>query len=58
MLAEDAVVAMVTVPLTRALVPEAVLVKLNVADPAPPATASSSASVNSIMISIEVLVVC
>jgi hypothetical protein len=54
-LAEDAVVAMVNVPLTKGLVPDAVFEKLKVADPAPPATASSSASVSWIIISIEVL---
>jgi hypothetical protein len=51
-LAEDAVVARVNVPLTDALVPDAVSVKLKLADPEPPATASSSEPVSSIMISI------
>jgi len=51
-LAEEAVVRMVRVPATVAVVPDAVFVKLKLADPAPPATASSSVSVNSIMISI------
>ena len=51
-LADEAVVAIVRVPLTAALVPDAEPVKLKDADPEPPATASSSASVSSIMISI------
>jgi hypothetical protein len=50
-LADEAVVAIVTVPATVAVVPDAVSVRLRVADPAPPETASSSASVSSIMIS-------
>jgi hypothetical protein len=39
------------VPATVAVVPDAVLVKVKVADPAPPATRSSSSWVSSIMIS-------
>ena len=50
-LAEDAVVCMVNVPLTAAVVPDAVTVPLKEAVPEPPATASSSASVSSRMIS-------
>ena len=49
--AEEAVVAMVKVPLTAAVVPDAVFEKVKVADPAPPATRPSSASVSSIKIS-------
>jgi hypothetical protein len=51
-LADEAVVAILRVPLTAALVPDDEPVKLKDADPEPPATASSSASVSSIMISI------
>jgi hypothetical protein len=47
-LAEVAVVAMVNVPLTDALVPDAVSVKLKDAVPDPPEISSSSASVSSI----------
>jgi hypothetical protein len=54
-LADEAVVAILRVPLTAALVPDAEPVKLKDADPEPPATASSSASVSSIMISIILL---
>jgi len=51
-LAEEAVVAMVKVPLTAAVVPDALLLKLKDAGPPlPPATASISASVSSMMIS-------
>jgi hypothetical protein len=51
-LADEAVVAIAKVPLTDAVVPDAVFVKEKEAVPEPPATASSSASVSSIMISI------
>jgi hypothetical protein len=51
-LAVEAVVAIFKVPLTSASVPDAEPVKLKDADPEPPATALSSASVSSIMISI------
>ena len=51
-LAEEAVVLIVRVPLVAAVVPDAVFVKLKVTDPEPPTTASSSASLSSIMISI------
>jgi hypothetical protein len=51
-LADEAVVWIVTVPLVVAVVPDAVSVKEKVTDPEPPATASSSASVSSIKISI------
>jgi hypothetical protein len=54
MLAVDAVVFMVKVPVTVAFVPDAVLVNIKVADPAPPATASSSDSFNSIKVSMVV----
>jgi hypothetical protein len=47
-LADEAVVAIVRVPLTAALIPCAEPVRLKDADPEPPATASSSASVSSI----------
>jgi hypothetical protein len=50
--AEEAVLAIVRVPLTAAVVPDAEFVKLNEADPEPPATSLSSASVSSIRISI------
>ena len=50
-LADDAVVLIFTVPDVVAVVPDAVSVKLKVTDPVPPATASSSASFSSIMIS-------
>jgi hypothetical protein len=56
-LADEAVVAIVRVPLTAAVVPDDVFVKLKDAVPTPPATASSSASVSSIMISIILLLV-
>jgi hypothetical protein len=49
--AELAVVLWVTVPLIVAVVPDAELLKLKLADPAPPATASSSVSLSSIRIS-------
>jgi hypothetical protein len=52
-LAEDAVVICVSVPVTVAVVPDAEFVKLKEADPAPPATASSSASVSSMVISMS-----
>jgi hypothetical protein len=48
-------VAIVKVPLTVAVVPDAVFEKLKVADPAPPLIWSSSFSVSSIMISIGIL---
>jgi len=48
-------VAIVKVPLTVALVPDAVFEKLKVADPVPPLIWSSSFSVSSIMISIGIL---
>jgi hypothetical protein len=51
-LADEAVVAIFKVPLTVALVPDALPVKVKDADPEPPATSLSSASVSSIMISI------
>jgi hypothetical protein len=51
-LADVAVVAILRVPLTTAVVPNAVSVTLKDAVPEPPATASSSASVSSITISI------
>jgi hypothetical protein len=54
-LAEEAVVAIVKVPLTVAVVPDAEFEKLKVADPAPPLIWSSSVSVSSIMISICIL---
>jgi hypothetical protein len=54
-LAEDAVVLWLKVPLTLAFVPEAELLKEKEADPAPPLTASISAWVSSIMISITSL---
>jgi len=54
-LAEEAVVLWVRVPITLAVVPEAVLVKEKEADPAPPLTASISAWVSSIMMSIASL---
>jgi hypothetical protein len=53
--ADEAVVAVVTAPLTVAVVPDAVAEPLKDADPAPPEIASSSASVSSIMISISYL---
>jgi hypothetical protein len=49
--ADEAVVAIVRVPLTAVTVPDAVSVKLKDAVPEPPATSLSSASVSSIMIS-------
>jgi hypothetical protein len=49
--AEEAVVRIVKVPVTAAVVPDAVSVTPNVADPTPPATSLSSASVSSIKIS-------
>ena len=49
---DDAVVAIFPVPLVVALVPDAVAERLRLADPAPPATASSSSSVSSMKISI------
>ena len=54
-LAEDAVVIWVRLPLTVAVVPEAELLKEKEADPAPPLTASISAWLSSIMISITSL---
>jgi hypothetical protein len=56
-LADEAVVAIDRVPLTAAVVPDAEAVMLKDALPEPPATASSSASVSSIMISIIPLLV-
>jgi hypothetical protein len=50
--AELAVVRWVTVPVIVAVVPDALLEKVKVADPAPPATASNSVSLNSIRISV------
>jgi hypothetical protein len=47
-LAEDAVVDWVSVPLTVAVVPDAVFVMLKLASPRPPATKSSSDSLSSI----------
>jgi hypothetical protein len=55
--ADEAVVAIVRVPLTAALVPDDEFVKLKDAVPEPPATASSSASVSSITSSIIPLLV-
>jgi hypothetical protein len=52
-LADDAVVWIVKVPLTVAVVPDAVSVTEKDAVPEPPATASSSASVSSIIISMR-----
>jgi hypothetical protein len=52
-LADEAVVAWLKVPCTLAVVPDAVLLKLNDADPAPPETALSSSALSSIMISIS-----
>jgi hypothetical protein len=49
---EEAVVWIIRVPLVLAVVPDAVSVNEKDAVPEPPATASSSASVSSIMISI------
>jgi hypothetical protein len=49
--AEDAVVLIVSVLLTTAVVPDAVLLKLKVADPTPPDTWSSSLFASSIRIS-------
>jgi len=51
-LADEAVVLCVKVPLTSAVVPDAVFVKLKDAVPEPPATSLSSSVVSSIMISI------
>jgi hypothetical protein len=50
-LADEAVVAIVPVPLTVALVPDAVAERAKVADPAPPLIRSSSVSLSSMMIS-------
>jgi hypothetical protein len=50
-LADEAVVSWVKVPDTVAVVPDALFVKLKDADPAPPATRSSSSWVSSITIS-------
>jgi hypothetical protein len=50
-LADDAVVAIVPVPLTVAVVPDAVDERVKVAEPAPPETASRSSSISSIKIS-------
>jgi hypothetical protein len=52
--AEEAVVIWLKVPDTVAVVPDAEFVKLKLADPEPPATASSSELLNSIMISITI----
>src|SRR3954470_16612342 len=49
--AELAVVVWVRLPETVAVVPDAVFVMVKVADPAPPATASSSVSLSSMRIS-------
>jgi hypothetical protein len=54
-LAEEGVVDWVKVLVTDAVVPEAELLKEKVADPAPPLTASISAWLSSIMISIASL---
>lgn len=54
-LADDAVVLMLKVPAAVAVVPDAVTVNENVADPAPPETSSSSASDSSNIISIKKL---
>jgi hypothetical protein len=54
-LAEEAVVLIVRVPPTTAVVPDAVPVKLKLADPEPPLTRSSSASLSSMMISMCIL---
>jgi hypothetical protein len=51
-LADEAVVAWARVPVTDAVVPDAEFEKVNVADPEPPATSLSSASLSSIKISI------
>ena len=51
-LADEAVVAIVRVPLTAAVVPDAEFETVNEADPEPPATSLSSASLSSIKISI------
>jgi hypothetical protein len=50
-LADDAVVAIVPVPLTVAVVPDAVAERAKLADPAPPLIRSSSVSLSSMMIS-------
>jgi len=55
--AEEAVVNWVRLPDTVAVVPEAVLLKEKEADPAPPLTASISAWLSSIMISIASLLI-
>jgi len=54
-LAVDAVVAIVAVPVTVAVVPDAVAETAKLADPAPPLIRSSSASLSSIMISMRIL---
>jgi hypothetical protein len=54
-LADVAVVLWVRVPATVAVVPDAVFVKLKLADPAPPLTRLSSVSLSSMMISICIL---
>ena len=56
-LADDAVVVIAAVPLTVAVVPDAVADPLKVADPTPPETASSSSSVSSIKTSMVFLLV-
>jgi hypothetical protein len=53
--AEDAVVAMVSVPDTVAVVPDALLLKEKLAEPAPPQTFSISASLSSITMFIAFL---
>jgi hypothetical protein len=54
-LADDAVVAIVPVPLTVAVVPDAVAERAKLADPAPPLIRSSSVSLSSMMISMRIL---
>ena len=54
-LADDAVVAIVPVPLTVAVVPDAVAARAKLADPAPPLICLSSVSLSSMMISMHIL---
>jgi hypothetical protein len=56
-LADEAVVLWVTLLVTVAVVPDAVFVSVQDADPEPPATSLSSDSVSSIKISIILLLV-
>jgi hypothetical protein len=53
--ADDAVVAIIPVPATVAVVPDAVAERAKLADPAPPLIRSSSVSLSSMMISMRML---